>query len=60
MSDFSNLVGKRFFHCYDNDPVTVHGAYFHDGQVQLIVSRSGGPLFISSIDSLRSEDPDDI
>mgnify|MGYP000893512975 CR=1 FL=1 len=58
MFDFSNLVGKQFLSRYDNEPLmTVHAAYFHDGQVKLIVSRPGGPLYETNVESLRSEGP---
>ncbi len=53
MVDFSGLVGKTFEANYQDDKVLVHGAYLHDGQVHVIVSRAGQTVYTMNVDCLR-------
>lgn len=54
MSDFSGLVGKTFESLYDSEPVTVFAAYIDvRGDVQLVVSKNGGPLHEHGITGIK-------
>lgn len=53
MVDLSGLIGKTFQNSWDGEPVTVLGGYLHDGNLTLILSKAGGPLYEGSIDCLK-------
>lgn len=55
MTDFSGLVGRYVKGGYDQRTLFVHGVYLHDGQVVVIVSTDGGPIYTTNLESLTCE-----
>jgi len=53
MMDISGLLSSDFKSQWDNDTIKVYGGYFRDGQINLIVSKNGGPLYIATINELQ-------
>lgn len=55
MTDFSGMVGKYYKRAWEDKRLYVHGAYLHDGQVVVIVSEDGGPLYTTNVETLTCE-----
>ena len=53
MMDISGLISGSFMNHWDKEPIKVYGGYFHDGEINLIVSKNGGPLYTTTISELQ-------
>lgn len=53
MLDITNLLVSKFICTWDEEPMVVYAGFLHHGEIKIIVSKNGGPLYEANVNELR-------